>query len=116
MLKNKSDEARRVLERLHPGDPDAVDKDIEEIEVALQMSRNRTGLKSMFTMGPQRILHRVMLASVVQIMLQFTGVNAIAYYTPTIYENSLGFPAVEASALAAASQVWMDLASRTSLV
>ena len=35
---------------------------------------------------------------------QFTGVNAIAYYTPTIYETSLNFPAVEASALAAASQ------------
>ena len=37
-------------------------------------------------------------------MSKFTGVNAIAYYTPTIYENNLGFPAVEAGALSAASQ------------
>lgn len=106
MLKNRNDEARRVLERLHPGDSDAVDKDVEEIELALRMSSNHASLKSMFSMGPQRILHRVILASVVQVMLQFTGVNAIAFYTPTIYENSLKFPAVEASSLAAASQVW----------
>lgn len=105
MLKKRNDEARRVLERLHPGDPHAVDKDRREIDAALQMSANRSSFKSMFAMGPQRILHRVILASVVQIMLQFTGVNAIAFYTPTIYENSLRFPAVEASALAAASQV-----------
>lgn len=104
-LKNRNDEAKRVLARLHPGDPDAVDREIEEIELALRMSANHVSLKSMFVMGPQRIFHRVVLASVVQIMLQFTGVNAIAFYTPTIYENSLHFPAVEAAALAAASQV-----------
>ena len=38
-----------------------------------------------------------------------TGVNAIAYYTPTIYEESLHFPPVEAGALAAASQAMIIL-------
>ena len=42
-------------------------------------------------------------------LFKFTGVNAIAYYTPTIYESSLGFPAVEAGALAAASQACIIL-------
>ena len=125
-MKDRHDEARRILEVLHAGKQETVDKAIEDIELALRMSVNHAGLKAMFAMGPQRIFHRVMLACVVQIMLQvvyehpihrgwqmltsqFTGVNAIAYYTPTIYESSLGFPAVEASALAAASQVCIIL-------
>ena len=108
-LKNRHDEAKRVLELLHPGDQEAVDKEIEDIELALRPAAKQVGLKALFTTGPQRIFHRVMLASVVQIMLQFTGVNAIAYYTPTIYENSLGFPPVEAASLAAASQACIIL-------
>lgn len=59
-----------MLEVLHPGDPDAVDKEIDDIEVALKLSANSASMKAMFTMGPQRIFHRVVLASVVQIMLQ----------------------------------------------
>ena len=69
-LKDRHDEARRVLEALHPGKPETIDKEIEDIELALRMSSQHASLKSMFAMGPQRIFHRVMLASVVQIMLQ----------------------------------------------
>lgn len=72
-LKNRHDEARRILEKLHPGDQEEVNKEIKDIELALQMSVNHASVKSMLAMGPQRIFHRVMLASVVQIMLQFTG-------------------------------------------
>ncbi|KAF2483998.1 MFS1 putative major facilitator superfamily transporter [Neohortaea acidophila] len=108
-LKDRHEEARRVLEALHPGDPDTINKEIEDIELALKLSVKQASLKYMFTMGPQRVFHRVMLACIVQIMLQFTGVNAIAYYTPTIYANNLHFPAVEAGALAAASQAMIIL-------
>lgn len=125
-LKERHEEARHILELLHPDQPEVVEKTIEDIEIALKMSAKHASLKSMFAMGPQRIFHRVMLACVVQIMLQvghgnphfpdleiltsqFTGVNAIAYYTPTIYEESLGFPAIEAGALAAASQACIIL-------
>lgn len=107
-LKDRDDEARRILTILSPGEPEVVDKQIDDIETAIRLSSQHANIKSMFSMGPQRIFHRVMLASCVQIMLQMTGVNAIAYYTPTIYEDSLGFPAVEAGALAAASQVRND--------
>ncbi|KAF2645233.1 MFS1 putative major facilitator superfamily transporter [Massarina eburnea CBS 473.64] len=108
-LRDRHDEARQVLERLHPGDPDIVEKEIEDIELALRISVDHVSLLSMFSMGPQRLFHRVMLACVVQIMLQFTGVNAIAFYTPTIYASQLHFPAVEAGALAAASQACLIL-------
>ena len=62
-----------MLEALHPGNPDEVDKEIEDIELALKMSANHASLKSMFYMGRQRIFHRVMLASVIQMMLQVRG-------------------------------------------
>lgn len=69
-MKDRHDEARRVLEALHPGSPDTVDKEVEDIDLALKVSANHANLMSMFAMGPQRIFHRVALASVVQIMLQ----------------------------------------------
>lgn len=85
-----------MLQALHPGDPEAVDKEAEDIETALKIAANHASLGSIFAMGPQRIFHRVMLACVVQIMLQvclrtlleemyanalqFTGVNAIGKY------------------------------------
>lgn len=69
-LKQRHDDARRILEVLHPGKQEHVDKEIEDIELALRMSVNHTSLKAIFTMGPQRIFHRVMLASIVQMMLQ----------------------------------------------
>lgn len=112
-LKDRHDEAKRILTILSPGEPEVVDKQIEDIETAIRISTQHASLKSMFSMGSQRIFRvylkaykhqmysltyqtdRVILASSVQIMLQLTGVNAIAYYTPTIYEDSLGFPAVE---------------------
>lgn len=69
-MKDRHNEARRVLEALHPGKPETVDTEVKDIELALKFSANRTGLGSLLAMGPQRIFHRVMLASVVQIMLQ----------------------------------------------
>lgn len=69
-LKDRHDEAKRVLTILHPGAPEFVDKEIEDIELALRLSFGQTSLRKMFAMGPQRVRHRVLLASVVQIMLQ----------------------------------------------
>ena len=67
--KERHQEAKQVLELLHPGSQETVDKEIEDIELALKVSANHASLSAMFAMGPQRIFHRVMLASVVQIML-----------------------------------------------
>jgi hypothetical protein len=43
-LKNRHDEAKRVLELLHPGDQEAVDKEIEDIELALRLAAKQVGL------------------------------------------------------------------------
>jgi len=65
----------------------------------------------MFSMGSQRIFHRVVLASTAQIFLQLTGVNAITYYSTSIFETDLGFATREAQILAACSQFTMILGS-----
>lgn len=62
---------------MHLGQPETVDKEIEDIDLALKLSAKHAGLKSMFAMGPQRIFYRVMLASIVQIMLQVTHEHLI---------------------------------------
>ncbi|CDM36056.1 General substrate transporter [Penicillium roqueforti FM164] len=58
----------------------------------------------MFKMGPQRSLHRVILAAIPQMFLQMSGINVIAQYTPVVFEQFLGFDAFDSGVLAAASQ------------
>lgn len=70
MKKDRFAEARNILELLHPGEQEAVDSELEDIKLSLNLSANGARLRDMFTMGPQRIFHRVMLACIVQIMLQ----------------------------------------------
>lgn len=106
MKKGKVDEARDILNVLHE-DPEVVEKEIADIQLALELSGNLSegaALKSMFTMGRQRIFHRVCLAAGVQIMLQLTGVNSITYYASSIYQSDLGFNPTTAKILAASSQ------------
>jgi hypothetical protein len=83
-LKDRHEDARRILDLLHPGDSDAVEKEIEDIEVALRVSIRHTSLLSMFSMGPQRIFHRVVLASIVQIMLQVSGTTMLLLTAPEL--------------------------------
>lgn len=73
--RGRSAEARSILELLHPGDQDTIDKELRDMEVALSMAESAS-LMSMFTMGRQRIFHRVCLAAAAQMMLQMTGINS----------------------------------------
>jgi sugar porter (SP) family MFS transporter len=106
MKQGKVSEAREILEALHE-DPQTVEKEIADIQLALQLAGNLSesaALRSMFTMGPQKIFHRVVIAACVQMMLQLTGVNSITYYASSIYQSDLGFTPATAKILAASSQ------------
>lgn len=104
------EEARETLGLLYDEDPHGttVSKEVEDIRISLERAR-KGNLGAMFKMGPQRALHRVVLASIAQIFLQMTGVNSIAYYAPTIYEQQLHFSHTTSGILAAASQLAMVL-------
>lgn len=103
-------EAQEILQILHGDDmhSDTIEKEILDIQISLQISEGAS-LMSIFTMGRQRTFHRVMLAILVQIFLQMTGVTSITYYASSIYESDLYFTATKAKILAAASQAVIGL-------
>lgn len=68
MKLGRHEEARDILNILHE-DPDAIGKELQDIQASLDLSGN-VSLKSMFQMGPQRTFHRVLLAATVQMFLQ----------------------------------------------
>ncbi|KAJ5675153.1 uncharacterized protein N7477_005087 [Penicillium maclennaniae] len=107
---NRWEEAREILGLLYDIEPhsETVNKEIESIQISLERAR-KTDLGAMFKMGPQRTFHRVVLAAVAQIFLQMTGVNSIAYYAPSIYQEQLHFSHTTSAILAAASQLVMVL-------
>lgn len=110
--KGRWEEAREILAVLCNEDPysEAVSKQIEDIRISLERTGNASIL-GMFKMGPQRSLHRVMLGVTAQMFLQMNGVNAIAQYTPVIFENFLQYNPVDSGILSAASQIAVVIGS-----
>lgn len=104
--KDRWEEAREILGTLYDEDPhgQTVSKEIEDIRISLERAA-KGHIGAMFKMGPQRAFHRVIIAAISQIFLQLSGVNSIAYYAPTIYEQQLHFDHTTSGILAAASQL-----------
>lgn len=99
------EEAREILALLQNEDPhgEIISSQVQEIKLSLEWAGNAS-IIGMFKMGPQRSLHRVILAATLQMFLQVSGINAVAQYTPTVFEQLLGFDLVDSQILAAASQ------------
>lgn len=69
------------------------------------------GWADLFTMGPERQFHRVVLGYMNQVFQQITGINLITYYAATIYEEYVGLGGTTARILAAANGTEYFLAS-----
>lgn len=54
-------------------------------------------------MGPDRHLHRTVLAYISQVFQQITGINLITYYAASIYQNEIKLEPFTARILAAAN-------------
>ena len=88
----KADDAAEVMGIMYDCDPQDPEVQTELRDMQLSMELNGdVSLWSMFKMGPQRTLHRVCLAAVIQIFLQMTGTNAVIYYSTTLFSAELGF-------------------------
>lgn len=72
-------EAEGVFAAIYEVDTDSeiVQAHIRDVQLALELAPN-VSIQSMFKMGPQRTLHRTILACSTQMFLQMTGVNSIA--------------------------------------
>ncbi len=64
------------------------------------MEVHSQGWRKLFTMGPERHLHRVVLGCIIQVLQQMSGITTSTYYAATIYA-SFGFSSKNATILAA---------------
>ena len=78
--RNKVDEARRIFQKIDPAGADAV---VNEIRTVLQAEK---AIPKMDTLFSRRYRSPVMLAMLFAIFNQVSGINAIIYYSPRIFE------------------------------
>jgi sugar porter (SP) family MFS transporter len=84
-------EAREVLAALAdlPENSQQIDSDVSEIEESLLIT-GKGNFKDIFRPSEQRLFHRACLAAAGQMFQQMSGINALAFYQNTIFEQDLG--------------------------
>lgn len=85
-LKGKHEEALSILLRIQ--DKESANLDMEEIKSSLKMDQVTTKGVNYFS---KSILTIIVIGSVLSILQQFTGINAVLYYGADIFEKALGF-------------------------
>lgn len=103
--KGRLQEATEVLSALHEFSSDLkpVQEDIAVIQRSLEVGASQKGaLQDLLQMGPQRVLHRAVIACLGQLFQQMCGVSLTVAYATTIYEQHLGFHAVKSRGLSIA--------------
>lgn len=116
ILKGQEAEARSVISALAdlPEDDHLVRTEFAEIkDTVLEMAKY--GYRDLFTMGPERNFHRVVLAYLSQVFQQISGINLITYYAATIFEKYIGLDGQTSRILAAANGTEYFLASLISI-
>ncbi|KAL8707745.1 MAG: hypothetical protein Q9220_007265 [cf. Caloplaca sp. 1 TL-2023] len=113
VLKGKEDEALNVLGALSdlPSEDPYVWQEFQAIKDTVLENQKAGGLRDLFTMGPDRHLHRTLLAYVNQMFQQISGINLITYYAATIYQNQIGLTPFTSRILAAANGTEYFMAS-----
>ncbi|KAM3074301.1 hypothetical protein ACMFMG_002887 [Clarireedia jacksonii] len=112
ILKGHEAEAVNVIAALAdlPPDDRLVHTEFTEIkDTVLEIAAY--GYRDIFTMGPERNFHRVVLAYVNQVFQQISGINLITYYAATIFEKYIGLDGTTSRILAAANGTEYFLAS-----
>lgn len=99
--KGRNEEALAVLARLHSkGDKTNPEVVTEYEEIIAQVEHERTvSVSSYVELLKGTVRKRLILGVVIQIFQQFTGINSIMYYAPTIFQQA-GVPGKQASLIA----------------
>ena len=85
MIKGKNDEAKNILTRIHGRE--LADKEYKEIKESIENDEKQEKA-SIFSKG---IFPIVIIGTILSILQQFTGINAVLYYGADIFEQALGF-------------------------
>jgi len=85
VMNGKDDDARRVLEKVT--DSDQAEADIEAVKASLhaEQSSERATLRELFRPAMRPVL---IIGGSVAILQQITGINAVFFYAPMIFERS----------------------------
>ena len=110
--KGRLDEARLVLSALDDVaiDSEEVESDVLEIQESIRIAGDAR-FRDIFRNGEQRLFHRVCLAASGQVFQQFSGINALAFYISTIFQQYLGLSGRDARILGAAVFTWQTVCS-----
>ena len=112
ILKGKDNEALSVISALADLPPDDLLVTIEFAEIKdTVIEIQQTRFTDLFTMGPDRNFHRVLLGFMIQVFQQVTGINLVIYYSATIYQKYLGLSGSTSRILAACNGTEYFLAS-----
>ncbi|ADR20170.1 D-xylose transporter XylE [Marivirga tractuosa] len=87
VLSGKEEEALKVLNTLH--EKEEAQKEIDEIKFSLQKER-KTQLKGASVLQ-KSVIPIIVIGSILSLLQQFTGINAVLYYGGDIFEKALGF-------------------------
>jgi SP family xylose:H+ symportor-like MFS transporter len=85
MTKNREEEAKIVLEKIHG--IEIAEKEFQEIKESLFVDTNKTKI-SIFT---KPLFAIIIIGTILSVLQQFTGINAVLYYGADIFEQALGF-------------------------
>lgn len=100
--KGRLDEAKEVLSALYDTtDENHGTRAIQDIQQSLAATGEGHFL-DIFTNGKQRLFHRTCLAAAGQLFQQMCGINTIAFYVSTIFQQDLGLSGVQSRILGAA--------------
>lgn len=84
-LKGKDEEALAVLHKIH--DEELASQELEEIKDSLTESKSKVKVNYF----SKAILGIIIIGTVLSVLQQFTGINAVLYYGADIFEKALGF-------------------------
>ena len=109
---DRLDEAKEVLAALDDVavDSEQVQNNILEVQESLAANGKGSYL-DIFTNGRERLFHRTCLAACGQLFQQLCGINTIAFYVSTIFQQDLGLSAIDSRILGAAVFTWQTAAS-----
>ncbi len=85
MIKGKEEEAENILTRIHG--EEIASKEIKEIRDSIKAES--TAVKA--SIFSKTMLPIVIIGTVLSVLQQFTGINAVLYYGADIFEQALGF-------------------------
>ena len=85
MMKGKEDEAKDILIRIHG--EELANKEFVEIRESIK----KEGKGEKASIFSKSILSIIIIGTILSVLQQFTGINAVLYYGADIFEQALGF-------------------------